>query len=92
MTVLQTSKSSNMKIHLYIDIEIKESFMLQKKAKKGNNSIPLPVSHGSFLRLLESCFKGLNSLHGGSQSLLQLGKLTAEICIVAHQLEDQAHS
>ena len=45
------------------------------------------VDHGALLGVPQCRLQGLNSLSSRPQTLLQLWKLTAQICIVTNQLE-----
>ena len=53
--------------------------------------VPLPVAHGTLLGLLQCPLQRLHPLHGGAQTLLQLGQFTSQVSIVSHQLQTQPH-
>lgn len=48
--------------------------------------VALPVLHGSLLRLLQRPLQRLNSLGCRPKTLLQFGKFTAKVGVVAYQL------
>lgn len=48
--------------------------------------ISLAIFHGALLGLFKCHLQRLNSFHGRLQALLQLGQLTSQVGIVAHQL------
>lgn len=48
--------------------------------------VALAVPHGVLLGLLQCAFQGLDTLCRGTQPLLQLGQLTAQVCVVPDQL------
>lgn len=48
--------------------------------------VALAVPHGILLGLLERALQGLDALRRGTQPLLQLGQLTAQVCVVPDQL------
>lgn len=48
--------------------------------------VALAVPHGVLLGLLQRALQGLDTLCRGTQPLLQLGQLTAQVCIVPDQL------
>lgn len=48
--------------------------------------VALAVPHGVLLGLLQRAFQGLDALRRGTQPLLQLGQLTAQVCVVPDQL------
>ena len=48
--------------------------------------VALPVAHGALLGLLQRLLQRLDALHGGAQTLLQLGQLAAQVGVVTHQL------
>ena len=49
--------------------------------------VALAVPHGVLLGLLQRALQRLHALGRGSQALLQLGQLTAQVCIVPDQLQ-----
>ena len=51
--------------------------------------VALAVHHGPLLGVSQCSLQGLNSLSSRPQTLLQLWKLAAQICIVTNQLRDR---
>ena len=49
--------------------------------------VALAVPHGILLGLLQRALQRLHTLSRGTQALLQLGQLTAQVCIVPDQLQ-----
>lgn len=49
--------------------------------------VALAVPHGVLLGLLQRALQRLHALGRGAQALLQLGQLTAQVCIVSDQLQ-----
>ena len=48
--------------------------------------VALAVPHGVLLGLLQRALQRLDALGRGTQALLQLGQLTAQVCVVPDQL------
>lgn len=52
--------------------------------------VALAVAGGVLLGLLQSRFQGLDPLSRSTKTLFQFRKLTAQVCIITHQLGDSS--